>query len=148
LKDAPGNEEILTEVKNLKEKWSEHVGKEEWKKIEMNIQEDITLAKQGKIKKRENLNVIEKEKEKEVKQQPTGGAFKKMKIVEEDIPVEENVDTKKEIKKEIIKEEPKTSNQPTPTTSSSKNSNVKIEIKQEATVVQEITPHLSKYIQI
>lgn len=167
LKDAPSNQEILNEITNLKEKWAGSIGSGEWSKLYKNIDEEIEMAKIGKLKSKveEKSQILEKSEIKN--QQPTNidsnktaqpvqGGFKKIKIVEEDI--EEVVDTSYTTKTSESKQTP------TPTTIqqdkqieikpepqkniSNKNDQIKIEVKEKPKelvpeVHQEITDHLS-----
>jgi len=90
LNEAPTNEEILTEIQNTKEKWSEHVGELEWKNIQGKVEEDFNLAKSKKYVKKVGVHLTTENKPipKETTQAPpktsNSGGFKKIKIVEDD----------------------------------------------------------------
>jgi tetratricopeptide (TPR) repeat protein len=169
FKDAPGNEEILSELTNLKEKWAGHLGSGEWNKIYKSIDEEIELAKVGKLKskveekpvnQKQQSPQVQTEKNINVQNPPSStGGFKKIKIVEEEI--EEVVDiTKKSEKIEINptstqpQQEKKIETLPEPQKNlSNKNDQTKIEVKVKEEpkqpvpeVHQEITDHLSKKI--
>jgi tetratricopeptide (TPR) repeat protein len=45
LKDSPSNEEIMSELKSLKQKWKESINAEEWNRLEREIDQDIENAK-------------------------------------------------------------------------------------------------------
>jgi len=54
LRDAPGSNEILTEINNTKNKWKIEIGNEEFMKIEKDLDDEIELNK--KFDKSENAN--------------------------------------------------------------------------------------------
>lgn len=95
LAGAPSSPEVVEELKNLKEKWSAIVNKEQWNKIEEDIDSKVAQAKDPK-KRDEILKILKKaetergknsEKSFDNKQSSThtkqNSSFKKIKIVEE-----------------------------------------------------------------
>ncbi len=68
LRDTPDSQEVITEINNLKSKWKNSIGKDEYQKIERVIEEEIEMAKK-RHKKPENKD----------------NGFKKIKIVEETV---------------------------------------------------------------
>ncbi len=63
LRDTPDSQEVMDELKSMKEKWKNYIGKTEYENIQRVIEEEIEMAKK-RVKK------------------PDPG-FKKIKIVEE-----------------------------------------------------------------
>ncbi len=107
LKDSPSNEEILSELKSLKQKWKESINAEEWKRLESVIDQDIDNAKINKYQFK-YISQSVKESEQKLKNEDTSkehvskdkiykenssttstysdtSGFKKIKIVEEEI---------------------------------------------------------------
>lgn len=90
LKDAPDNKEILDELKKLKENWDLDLNEKEREGLELRFKEEIANVKQNLHR---NTKGIEQTKTPANKDTPVVDAtskastgFKKIKIVEEDIP--------------------------------------------------------------
>ena len=173
LRDAPTNEEILSELRNLKEKWRETVNNsDEWSRIDKEIDADVERVK---VNKYQFKGDIQKDKEKiDMKVNVdaksgnniniASGTFKKMKIVEEDtddsktvnttVSNTENIVIPKDTKdtKNFTKEDPK----PKPATTGTNSNHIptlstssikKETISSTPTVEEEkITPHRSKIL--
>jgi len=102
---APSSPEVTEELKTLKEKWMQNVPKENWVKIENDINDKVEMAKDPKKKDELMKNLIKTEKEKisqkkeseNIKStqtsqnaQPTSN-FKKIKIVEDVVEDKTNI---------------------------------------------------------
>lgn len=101
LKDSPDSEEILTEIKNLQDKWKNDVGRDEFSSISANLEKEILFAKNPENRKSiVNRNKIDEnisnKKVNKVEIQPTnstpatGSGFKKIKIIEDTDDNEKN----------------------------------------------------------
>jgi tetratricopeptide (TPR) repeat protein len=158
LKDSPSNEEILNEIKSLKQKWKESLNSsEEWSRLENGIDQDIENAKINKYQFKyislsvkdsgEKNNQIKIENQDSCNKAPVNNSgFKKIKITEEEIsddqPKTQNnmpsisnssdASNQKNIK-QPVKNNTDTNKQP------SNQANIKHEESGE-----NITPHLSK----
>ena len=120
LKETTNSQEILAEIKSLIDKWRTELGNEEYEKIESELNKEFEGAKsyvktnQPIINKndelkpaQENLEVnqpkaAEKEAADNKNEQPNKKGFKKIKILEEEIP--EDNSTKKSAESQTKKQ--------------------------------------------
>lgn len=100
IKDSPDNEEILSEISNLKEKWEVFVGRDEYCRISQELESEVAFARDPKNKEKifnKNNGIASKSSEIQTPSvsQPKSG-FKKIKIIEEEI----NEKTEEKLNKE------------------------------------------------
>ena len=88
LAGAPSSPEVIEELRNLKEKWCTKVGREQWAKIEVELDEKVDRAKDIKRKDAILKQTIDKESQRVNSKAMSNedlknNSFKKIKIVED-----------------------------------------------------------------